>query len=352
MRVLFAVEAGFKAGLGHLLRCRALLLELKARGHTVDLWLHGDDSSLAGRIWPAEMQISRSDGNDPIGTACDGIGEQLNHNHYDWLVVDGYSFSGHALCEQLAAHNANLLMIDDLGDRALKADIILNQNSAHADVYENSSVVASSFLLGPQYALIDDVYAKARPAVPAHEKLARVLISFGGVDRHGRTIRVVDLLSRHAGTLDIVVVVGPYFPRLAELDGRCGNNSLRVVQNVSNLAELMRQCDLMVTAAGSTVWQACCVGVPMLVLQTVDNQSLLVKTMREFEAALCLDVSENPGKDAGILDEDFFEIFQKIQATELRARISNNAMQLVDGNGARRVASALESWNKRNCEKR
>lgn len=343
LRTLFVVEAGYQAGLGHLLRCRALLLELAARGHRADLWLRGDEKALAGREWPANMRLFVSPESGSVDDACEGIEKLLERNSYDWLIVDGYGISGNALCARLVAHGARLLMIDDLADREFKADILLNQNTTHREPYGNGRISASRFLMGPSYALIDRSYALRRSEPRAHGELRNVLVSFGGVDRHGRTQRVLNLVSRHGSPLDIVAVVGPYYPYLDQLEFRRGRHALRVVRNVSDLAQLMRQCDLMVMAGGSTVWQGCCVGVPMLVLRTVENQKLLIQTLRESDAALCLDVSARPNEDAGIREDEFMQALRQAEMAPVRERLAANAMRLVDGNGPGRVADAVES---------
>lgn len=342
MRVLFVVEAGYKVGLGHLLRSRALLLEFTARGHPADLWLHGDDSALEGRDWPTNMRLYVSQESVSTDRACDDIDKLLERSSYDWLIVDGYGFSGRTLCARLTARGAKLLMIDDLADRELTTDILLNQNTTHAEPYANDRVSASRFLLGPEYALIDRSYALRRTGSRPHGELRSLLVSFGGVDRHGRTQRVIDLVSRHGPALDIVAVAGPYYPYLDQLEARRARQGVRVVRNASDLAPLMQQCDLMVMAGGSTVWQACCMGVPMLVLQTVDNQKLLIETLREFDAALYLDASARPDEGAGIDDVEFERAFQHARDPAIRARLSASAIRLVDGNGPGRVADAVQ----------
>lgn len=330
--------------MGHLLRCRALLLELRARGHMVDLWLRGEEAALEGRDWPTTMRVFHSGADGPINAVSEDIGRLLQRHRYDWLVIDGYGFSGHELCMQLVAYGARLLMIDDLADRELKADIVLNQNSCHAETYAGRKVEATCLLLGPQYALIDRSYAISRDTPRISGELRNLLVTFGGVDRYGRTQRVIDLISHCEMPLDVVVAVGPYYPYFDKLKSWRGRHNLQIVQNVRDLAELMRECDLMVTAGGSTVWQACCIGVPMLVLQTVDNQGLVIKTLRESGAALCLDVSIHPEVDAGISEDDFTEAFRQVSDANLRAELSKSARLLVDGSGAKRVADVLESW--------
>lgn len=346
MRVLFVVEAGFKAGLGHLLRSRALLLELQARGHHVDLWLHGDPAALDEMDWPEGMGRFHSGESEPVSKVSSRIVRISGINGYDWLIVDGYAFSERPICRQFTEHGAKLLIIDDLGSSELEADMVLNQNTDQESIYTGSRILAERFLLGPQYALVDHVYTAARTVSRSHGELRRLLVTFGGVDRHGRTQRVLELVSRRTEPLDIVVVVGPYYPYVDILEAWRGRHILKVLRNVCDLVEPMQWCDLMITAGGSTVWQACCLGVPMLVLQTVDNQKWVVEMLRRADAALSLDVSARPDEGAGIGEEAFCDLFRQAAVAETRTGLSEHAWKLVDGNGAGRVAAALESWRR------
>jgi len=343
MQFLFIVEAGFKMGMGHLMRCRALLLELQSRGYIADLWLHGDESAMEGRIWPEQMKLFFSAQEQSISSVCDDINDLLKHSQYDWLVVDGYNFLELPLYEQFEIHGVKLLKFDDLAVRSFRTDILLNQNSINKEIYQDGHVKASNFLLGPQYALIDKEYKNNNEIPRLFGSLRSLLITFGGVDRHGRTERVLKLLETYKESLDITVVVGAYYPYINKLKSWKCHHSIRIVQNVPNLSRLMKQSDLTITAGGTTVWQGCCVGAPMLVLQLVDNQHFATDTIREHKAGLCLDVSLNPKLNAGIVEYDFLELFLQAAEPKARAKLSSNARQLVDGNGAANVADALVS---------
>ena len=69
-------------------------------------------------------------------------------------------------------------------------------------------------------------------------------------------------------------MVGANSPWLARI--REEANSLvwrtEVLVNVSRMAELMTFSDLAISAAGSTAWERCCLGLPSFVAITAQNQ--------------------------------------------------------------------------------
>jgi spore coat polysaccharide biosynthesis predicted glycosyltransferase SpsG len=316
---------------------------LADRGHAVDLWVRGDVQALEGRDWPVSMRAFASALAEPLDTLRTHIEQRLDADRHDWLVADGYDFRDHVLCDALRAHGAMLLMLDDLGHRDLRADLILNQNTSDARLYDMDHVQADRMLLGPRYALIDAVYA-TMPRDRQPSRLRRVFVTFGGVDRYERSRRVLELLANHAEPLEIVVAIGRYYPSLDGLAAVCGTHRVDVLVDLPDLAAQMRWCDAIVTAAGSTVWQACCLGVPILALQTADNQRYVMKTLADADAALCIDVSVAPERDAGISAVAFADAIRALAASEERARLSERAAHLVDGMGAARVADVMEAW--------
>lgn len=340
MRALFVVEGGYRAGLGHLVRSRVLATELWLMGHQADLLLYGRAESLVGRPWPGAPAVAVIPEDASVEMACSTAADLCASRGYDWLIVDGYSFAGEALSALASRKPHRVLVFDDVAGRELEADILLNQNTWSIEGYRDAPVRAERLLLGPEYALIDGRYRQLRRHQPP-ESLRKVLVSFGGVDRRGRTLRVVELLDQASRDLSVEVVVGPYFPFRDALVARRGRQSLRLHENLPDLAELMASCDLMISAGGSTVWQACCVGIPLLVFQTVDNQWNIIDTLAASGAALCADASRHSECQAGIDDEEFARLLAKSADMATRAALFHEAQQLVDGLGARRVVDAL-----------
>ena len=109
----------------------------------------------------------------------------------------------------------------------------------------------------------------------------------GGSDPENLTARVIEALGS-AGLEDLVatVVIGgsnPNFATLQTLAGRSGQN-ITLRKDVSNMAEPMAAADVAISAGGSTCWELCLLGLPMLLIDVADNQTKLVK---EFDRRGC-----------------------------------------------------------------
>lgn len=344
MRVLFVAEGGYRAGLGHLLRCRVLAGELIRRGHDAGLVLYGDRSALAQRAWPGTDAVTEIAEAAPVAVVAQAVQQRLASSRYDWLVVDGYGFSKGEIDAMRGSTGCRVLVLDDVPGRELAAEILLNQNCASAAGYSQVPGRIGSFLLGPQYALVDACYLDARRAAVHREAIQRILVSFGGVDRCGRTARVIELLGQVADSMNVDVVAGPYFTHRARLESVGHKVSIRIHDNLPDLSGLMEGCDLMISAAGSTAWQACCVGIPLLAFQTVDNQQGIVDSLVGAQAAFCANASVAPEQEAGIDAGTFGTMFDAVQSQNVRAGLAERAARLVDGGGSGRVVEAMLSF--------
>lgn len=342
MKVLFVVEAGYTFGLGHLLRCRPLLLHLLKEGHAVSMWLRGDPDALKGREWPPDIEILHSNEQIQPQAVIDTIAGHLKEQPVDWVILDGYDLKNLNPYQAIRSAGCRLMLLDDLGELPLRADALLNQNVEAHSFYKDRINSDCQLLLGPRYALIDRQFLASRLDASPDGPIKRVLVSFGGVDRKNRTQRVLDILQVVDGPLELDVVLGAYYPFLDQISQFKSRHIMHLHRDVPSLAPLMGAAGVMISAGGSTVWQACCTGIPLLALQTVDNQRNVIATLMQHEAALCLDVSDTSTCESGIAESPFLAFWDQLKDVNLRRELSLRAKQLVDGRGPERVAAALQ----------
>ena len=212
--------------------------------------------------------------------------------------------------------------MDDDATRPVAADVVVNQNDADPAPYAGMDVGRT--LLGPRYALVDAAFAKAGRGRAIRPEPRRVLVTFGGTDQAGWTGATVAALQALGRALEVEVVSGP-----------C---TVTERTDLPSLAPSMAACDLLVTDAGSTVWQACCAALPMLAVATVGNQARVAATLARHEAALTVRGTDlAPESRVGTLTDLL------LQATDpaLRNRMSRNVAALADGQGATRIAHVL-----------
>ena len=105
------------------------------------------------------------------------------------------------------------------------------------------------------------------------------------------------------------------------------------------MSVIMQECDIAISAAGSTLYELCAIGVPTIGFYFADNQR------QNMEAFGKLTPIMNAG-DFSIGEEEVFAFMEKglkllMESKELRVKISMAMRTLVDGNGAERLAEAL-----------
>src|SRR5438128_9130857 len=88
----------------------------------------------------------------------------------------------------------------------------------------------------------------------------------------GIVIEALSLLGRHE--LVATVMVGGSNPHLEKSRHQAGesNLNLRLEVDAKNVPELMQSADLAISAAGSTCWEICMLGLPAIVIDAAPNQ--------------------------------------------------------------------------------
>ena len=333
MRCLTLAEA--LAGEGH--SCRFILRDLpgalpglvEARGHAVSLLpapTPGEptDADLAHGAW---LGVTRA--RDAAETAA-VLGEPV-----DWLVVDHYALAAD-WHRGLRPHARRLLAIDDLADRALDCDLLLDQNlQAAPDRYAGLLPAACEALIGPKYALLRPEFAALRAAPPPRDP-GRVLVSFGGIDAPGATLMALEALAL-AGmdARPVDVVAGPRNPHLPAIRAWCAARAQATWHESADMAALMVRAGLAIGAAGATAWERCCLGLPTLLVTIAANQRPGAQALAEAGAALWAGDVDRTAHDLAAM------LLTLERAPGLRDSLGTKAAALVDGLGVARVVRAM-----------
>jgi UDP-2,4-diacetamido-2,4,6-trideoxy-beta-L-altropyranose hydrolase len=255
-----------------------------------------------------------------------------------WLILDGYQFDP-AYQKVLHETGVKLLVIDDAGHLpAYHADLILNQNVDAEEV--QYSAPGATKLLGTHFALLRREFSQWQDwqrTIPARAR--KVLVTMGGADPDNVTLKVIRALGRlKGGGWEAIVLIGAANPHQASLDGvsaECGF-PVRIERAVRDVPSLMAWADLALTAAGSTCWELCFMGLPSVLVELAGNQMKLARALHEFGAAI------NAGWHANVQPADLAEHLWKLANDgDRRTSLARAGRLLVDGGGARRVVEAI-----------
>jgi len=360
-RVAIRTDASEKIGSGHVMRCLTLAHYLKKVGAEVVFACRQYNGNLCDLIESEGYQVYRlpapRTGDDEKYTTdhADWLGfsqvqdaletSELLANSgggINWLVIDHY-----ALDEQwerfLRPHCKQIMVIDDLADRAHDCDILLDQNLYEnaATRYKNLVQDQCRLLLGPEYSLIREEFLQEQKNIQVRNgRICNILIFYGGVDQSNETrkamnaIRLLDLKK-----LTIDVVVGANNPNRKAISQECGKlPNFNYYCQVKNIAKLMLNADLALGAGGTSSWERCCLGLPAVITSIAENQNLVCLNLAKRGAAVFLGEKENVSPE--LITATLQNLFDD---PVLLNTMSENALKLVDANGAKRVTAEILS---------
>ena len=329
--VLIRADSSVDLGTGHVMRCLALAEELRERKFAVTFAIRAAAGDLRDRV--SEQGYPCLDpGTDP-GAEPERLRTGLGRRA-DWIVVDHYGRDARWLeSARIAARSR--LVIDDLGDRQLSAEVLVDGNlDATCAKYEGRVPRSTRLLLGPRYALLRSEFVQARSNVPeVREKVERIVVSMGGSDPANATAMAVAAVRSALPGVWIDVILG-----LANMNAiRPADRRLAVHRDVRSMSDLLLGADLAVGAAGTSALERCAIGLPMVNLRLADNQDGVASAMAE--AGLAVDAGRYPHIDARELERAVASLAEN---HDLRSRMRSAGMQAVDGLGVRRVAGIVD----------
>ena len=319
MKALIRADAAVEIGMGHRVRCQALASAFERLGWTCQFVVHH-----RYRQFASDHDLLIDCEEDLLSLA-----EQA-----DLVILDHYGYQADDIA-RLFQVQPNLLVVDDMNDRGIfPAKWLVNPLN---QVY--SSQVAMP-LTGGQYALL-------RPSFSQHysESITpdRLLLTLGGTDPLALTLPLLKALEKTGFSLDKVqVMLGKNARNSAEVLAYCEEKHIAWRQGVSDVTPLMRQARMAISAAGGTLFELACMGVPTVFAQVAENQTRSLEQhvpMTWCDAVRFDDVSEKQQVER---IEHLIRLVMLYWHNDVwLTKARKVARSLVDGKGADRVAKTV-----------
>ena len=308
------IKSSHARGMGHLFRALTLGQALVAKGHAIRFLVNEDPvaiSVLAERGVAAEPVnlLDWTSGWETELIARLGIRVWVN----DRLDTD----ARHA--ERVKSAGLPLITFDDRGDGAAMADL----NVAALAFDGRDQLRGRQVLVGPRYLILNQEIVHFRrvrtEAVP-------LLVTLGGSDTWGATVKVVELLARRG--LAATIVVGPSFGHHHEL-AQVLTSAMVLKRGVPSLIAEMSRHGLAVTGGGITAFEANALGLPAIVVANEAHEIPIGRALEAFGGAIF--AGHHTAIDISILDREL-----PIEA------MSRAGLAAIDGRGTNRVIAMIE----------
>ena len=364
-QIVFRVDSSRSIGSGHVMRCLALAEQIRRASPStaicfvckrhignVNNWIRqrgfylleldlqtGDPQKFT---MPESHERSLPSHHMWVGGSIESDGEETANyckkQGVTWVVVDHYGLD-YRWERILSELGVRLLAVDDLCDRVHDCDALLDQTYLRKTKdYADLVPQKTKLLLGPDYALISRKFREKRLIQRNRKSQStcafKVLITFGGSDPADFTNKTLEVLKRQTwfAKLELTVVLGPQYENRDLVESSLKEfKTARILSSVTNISDLMLEADACVSAAGSTVWELCCLGVPSIIIPTATNQRDIAKHLGDRKVMLrAQDVAEIPNL-----------LNQLITDQAIREVLSDNARRVCDGRGAEIVAEMI-----------
>lgn len=327
-KVIFRVDSSTEIGYGHVSRCLALASGLRRRGWAIEFLCRALPGHAGGLIAGARFPLTL-------------VSEAVELKRLRAALAGGAALAVDSNSIRAPYHRAVrdraglIIAVDDNGLGRFDCDILVNHNIyASPRMYDGKTPEGTSFLLGPSYALLRPQFTPRARRAAAHGRVRRVLVMMGGTDPHNVLLKTLEALALVGQPgLRTEVVLGAGNPHEASL--RRFPNA-RVHRGVSDMAALMRGCDLAVAGAGVSALELAFVGVPAALVIVAPDQRRNARAMARFGAAVNLGWHErlSPRRMA----REFGDL---VMSPARRRALARRAAKLVDGRGVDRICDEI-----------
>ncbi len=338
--IVFRADGNNKIGLGHMMRCLSIADAFRRAGRDC-LFITAQDK-LSHIITERGYQCVILNSNP---YRLDGETEQLLRVLGDYdvqaVVADSYYVTPAYL--DALRQQYHTVYIDDVYAFAYPVHCLVNYaiNAAtqkYAALYAGQDM--PHLLLGTDYVPLRSEFCSAEQKI-LPERIKNIFVSTGGADSEHIALKLVEYLQQNDeyGKYTFHIVVGAANDDLDKIINLSkATENISVYSNVAKISNLMRMCDAAIAAAGSTLFELCACGLPIVTYTLADNQ-------KENEQSFCQkgiavsagDARENKAFIAELLktaDAAFSDI------SKCRA-MAKAAQKTADGRGADRLAHAI-----------
>ena len=338
--IAIRVDGNSEIATGHIMRCLAVANGLKASG-TECIFMVADDNS-ESLLSSSGFKIINlhSVWNDLDGEISKIIAVIEKHK-IDRLIVDTYFVTEKYL--SALEEVCRVIYIDDLNAFRYPVSVLINYNLYAQDI-PYSKIYAGTktrLLQGPKYAPLRSEFQNIKPHF--RENVKKILITAGGVDTYnaaGEILRKV-VNDDFFNGIEFHVVAGRLNGHIGELETILKKYPNVIIhKSVERMSELMCDCDVAVTAGGSTMYELCACGVPSICFSWADNQVPGVSVFTKMGLMIGAgDIRDDSDKCVKAV-VDGLKMYCKDY--EMRVRCGERLKGVVDGDGVRRICKIVK----------
>lgn len=340
--IAIRADANATIATGHIMRCITIAKQLQKKGKKV-LFFTADE-------YPCEMLMQNGMEYVCLHTSWNQMEKELpilcrelQKHGCSKLLTDSYQVTENYF--DCLKKICKLIYIDDCFTALYPVDLIVNYNAYHVRFpYEEAYKDKARLLLGTTYVPLREEFQTSlrEPSSKASGADKHILISSGGGDvynaLYGILLKAVN--KEELSSYIFHVIVGNFNENAKKLEVLSKEHpNILLHYNVSNMAGLMQQCQIAVSAAGTMLFELCAMQVPTVFYVCADNQQYDSDFFaRENRMLFSGDIRQNRET---CIDNILKNMILLLSDKNLQQQMKQKMHEVTDGKGAERIADEI-----------
>ncbi len=330
--IFFWVEVSQKIGMGHLMETLALSEYFRVKNipfkYIINSYSPAKELLLAKNIKCNEYEISQVD------EICELIGN-------DCVIIDHRAVK-YATLKKLKQNKIKVIVIDQLCNKKIIADVLINSTLIKDWLIYTFKDNSPKCCFGAKYAILRKEFVKLHK-LNKHfrNKQKLVLVTMGGVDRTGATLRVIKALQMIEGPVKKEIILGKGFAhkeQFLHLIDKINDPDLIYAQSINDLGERMQKADIVISAGGNTVYEMACIGTPGLILWEDPHENS--QGMAFAEKGTVVNIGNGINTPLSVIRDSIWNLLYNV---EKRKQMSKCGKKLVDAQGVNNIFKVIMS---------
>lgn len=348
-KIYIRVDGNEIIATGHVMRCLSIAEELRELGAEVTFVVADDRPCKLIEDRGFASYVLNSTWND-LNSEIEILLRYIRDNQVEYMLLDSYYVTKEYLDK--ISEEVEIAYIDDLRRFPYSVRTIICYSpwidiSSYEKLY-NTQEHNISFLLGSNYIPLRKEFSNVFYEV--REAVQKILITTGGTDQlnlAGSFLKEV-FNNQAFENMEFHIVAG-YFNKNIEMLRKLADSNSNIIihENVTQMSELMKLCDVAISAGGTTLYELCACGIPTICVEIADNQN----GCRIWEDEGYMYYAGNmyidkEGSVRNIIDK--LQIYCKNYND--RKNKSENMRRLIDGMGSKRIACYMMNGGTKNVK--
>ncbi|MCR4787588.1 MAG: UDP-2,4-diacetamido-2,4,6-trideoxy-beta-L-altropyranose hydrolase [Lachnospiraceae bacterium] len=344
--VCIRTDGNDKIATGHIQRCLSIARAVRAVTNSIIsqrevFFIVSDEKSkeiLEERFDEKDefpIRVLNSD-HEKLKDEADMLFDCISQLNTTSLLIDSYAVDENfftVLHRHTEKVGIKLVYLDDLQSlEKYDVDVIIN----YSTVSEPASYMSvPEKLLGKKFTPLRSQFSDS-PA-PIRERVSGIFISSGGIDPFGVCTALCKNIKDHDFRI-LTSRLNKNYDELKELESK--NDNIHIYEGISDVASVMKMCDMAICAGGTTLGELCALGIPSVSYIIAENQRAGVYEFEKDGIIPCAgDLTEDPAKTM----DNILAIVAGISSKPASERevISKKMRGYIDGTGASKIAEIL-----------